>query len=123
MPKLFLFSSKSPERKLSSASTPEHKGRESPASVGTARSSRRDSLNERPVSNAQSVTATPSVLPLPAAEQSIDNSFTGDLFREFQKQKQKLQETLAVKEREREELIRQLNAQQQQQDNRVVEER
>lgn len=32
-----LNSSKSPERKVSNASTPEHRGRESPASVGTAR--------------------------------------------------------------------------------------
>lgn len=28
---------KSPERKISNASTPEHRGRDSPASVGTAR--------------------------------------------------------------------------------------
>lgn len=28
---------KSPERKVSNASTPEHRGRESPASMGTAR--------------------------------------------------------------------------------------
>lgn len=30
-------SAKSPERKISNASTPEHRGRDSPASVGTAR--------------------------------------------------------------------------------------
>ncbi|KAF2886634.1 hypothetical protein ILUMI_19539 [Ignelater luminosus] len=105
--------SKSPERKVSSASTPEHKGRESPASVGTARSSRRDSLNERPIAAApQNV-----VLTAPA-EPSLEQSFTGDLLKEFQKQKQKLQETLAIREKEREELIKQLS-----QDNKILEER
>ncbi|KAF5296709.1 hypothetical protein FQA39_LY12409 [Lamprigera yunnana] len=100
--------SKSPERKVSSASTPEHKGRESPASVGTARSSRRDSLNERPLPQ----NALPS-----HAESTIEQSFNGDLLKEFQKQKQKLQETLALREKEREELLRKLS-----QDNRLLEE-
>nr|XP_015833142.1 PREDICTED: WD repeat-containing protein 47 isoform X2 [Tribolium castaneum] len=94
--------SKSPERKVSNASTPEHKGRESPASVGTARSSRRDSLNEKPIAPVDSVPAGP-------VETSLDRSYNGDLFREFQKQKQKFQETMAHKEREREELLRQMN--------------
>lgn len=102
--------SKSPELKKSSASTPEHKGRESPASVGTARSSRRDSLNERPiVQNAMITGTTPPVL---------EQGYTGDLLKEFQRQKQKLQETLAMRDREREELMRQLNVQ----DNRILEE-
>uniref|UniRef100_A0A1Y1M3M6 CTLH domain-containing protein n=3 Tax=Photinus pyralis TaxID=7054 RepID=A0A1Y1M3M6_PHOPY len=100
--------SKSPERKVSSASTPEHKGRESPASVGTARSSRRDSLNERP-------TAAPNALSPP--EMHLEQSFNGDLLKEFQKQKQKLQDTLALREKEREELIRQLAH-----DNRLIDE-
>lgn len=99
---------KSPERKVSNASTPEHKGRDSPVSVGTARSSRRDSLNERPVA-AESVPV--------GVDASLERSFTGDLFREFQKQKQKFQETMAIKEKEREELLRQMN-----QDNKSVEE-
>lgn len=103
-------SSKSPERKISNASTPEHKGRESPASVGTARSSRRDSLNERP-SAAQNI-----VLTVP--QEPLEQSFTGDLLKEFQKQKQKLQETLAMREKEREELMRQFHTQ----DNKAVEE-
>lgn len=94
--------SKSPERKVSNASTPEHKGRESPASVGTARSSRRDSLNEKPIAPVDIAQAGP-------VEGSLDRSYNGDLFREFQKQKQKFQETLASKEREREELLRQMN--------------
>ena len=93
--------SKTPEQKKSSASTPEHKGRESPGSVGTARSSRRDSLNERPVNQNAVVSATS----VPVLEQS----FTGDLLKEFQRQKQKLQEALAIREKEREELLRQLN--------------
>lgn len=102
--------SKSPERKISNASTPEHKGRESPASIGTARSSRRDSLNERP-SAAQNI-----VLTVP--QEPLEQSFTGDLLKEFQKQKQKLQETLAMREKEREELLRQFHSQ----DNKTVEE-
>ncbi|KAK5643035.1 hypothetical protein RI129_009202 [Pyrocoelia pectoralis] len=102
--------SKSPERKVSSASTPEHKGRESPASVGTARSSRRDSLNERPTAAAANVLSPPT-------ETHLEQSFNGDLLKEFQKQKQKLQETLALREKEREDLIRQLAH-----DNRMVDE-
>lgn len=103
--------SKSPERKISNASTPEHKGRESPASVGTARSSRRDSLNERPAATQNIVLTAPQ-------EVGLDQSFTGDLLKEFQKQKQKLQETLAMREREREELLKQY----QMQDNKALEE-
>lgn len=96
--------SKSPERnKVSTASTPEHRGRESPASIGTARSSRRDSLNERSATN-QNVG-----LPAPV-EPSLEQSYTGDLLKEFQKQKQKYQETLA-RDREREELMKQLHSQ------------
>lgn len=104
--------SKSPERKVSNASTPEHKGRESPASVGTARSSRRDSLNEKPVTTA----AQNIVLTVPQ-EPVLEQSFTGDLLKEFQKQKQKLQETLAMREKEREDLMRQFHAN----DNRMIE--
>lgn len=108
-----LSAAKSPERKVSNASTPEHKGRESPASVGTARSSRRDSLNERaPAAVAQNI-----VLSVPQ-EPCLEQSFTGDLLKEFQKQKQKLQETLALREKEREELLRQFHSQ----DNRTLEE-
>ncbi|KAJ8932997.1 hypothetical protein NQ314_014288 [Rhamnusium bicolor] len=97
--------SKSPERKVSNASTPEHRGRESPASLGTARSSRRDSLNERPMA-AQSIVLTAPVESIPNLEQS----FSGELVKEFQKTKQKLQEALALREREREELIKQINS-------------
>lgn len=104
---------RSPERKVSNASTPEHKGRESPASVGTARSSRRDSLNERPAAAAaQSI-----VLTVPQ-EPVLEQSFTGDLLKEFQKQKQRLQDALAVREKEREELLRQFHGN----DNRMLEE-
>lgn len=116
-------SNKSPERKVSNASTPEHKGRESPASVGTARSSRRDSLNERPVAATQNIVLTPATAVATAAtmtpqEPVLEQSFTGDLLKEFQKQKQKLQETLAVREKEREELLKQFHAN----DNRTLEE-
>ncbi|KAJ8974755.1 hypothetical protein NQ317_017025 [Molorchus minor] len=96
---------KSPERKVSNASTPEHRGRESPASVGTARSSRRDSLNERP-QPAQNLVLTAPIEAVP----NLDQSFSGELVKEFQKTKQKLQEALALREKEREELIRQINS-------------
>nr|CAH7727863.1 unnamed protein product [Callosobruchus chinensis] len=110
---------RSPERKVSNASTPEHRGRESPASLGTARSSRRDSLNERPVStataSAQSIVISAPPPPsasveLTPATEPLEQSFSGELVKEFQKQKLKLQETLAIREREREEMIRQLNS-------------
>ena len=45
--------------------------------------------------------------------------FDGDLLKEYQRQKQRLQETLQVKEREREELLRQLQST----DNRLQENR
>ncbi|KAJ8925200.1 hypothetical protein NQ315_001386 [Exocentrus adspersus] len=98
-----MHSTKSPERKVSNASTPEHRGRESPASMGTARSSRRDSLNERPVP-APVLTAPVEAVP------NLDQSFSGELVKEFQKTKQKLQEALALREKEREELIRHINS-------------
>lgn len=99
--------SRSPERKVSNASTPEHKGRDSPASIGTARSSRRDSLNERP----SSIAAQNLVLTAPPpVESALEQSFSGELVKEFQKTKQKLQEALALREREREELLRQINS-------------
>ncbi|KAF5295460.1 hypothetical protein FQR65_LT10448 [Abscondita terminalis] len=96
------------EVKLSTASTPDDRGRESPSSVGTARSSRRDSLNERPISDNVST---------PQSDPALEQSFSGDLLKEFQKQKQKLQETLALRGKEREELIRQLSR-----DNRIIDE-
>ncbi|KAF7279089.1 hypothetical protein GWI33_007639 [Rhynchophorus ferrugineus] len=97
--------SKSPDRKLSNASTPEHRGRDSPASGGTARSSRRDSLNERPAAAShQNVTLTPA----PVVEGPLDQSFSGELVKEFQKTKQKMQEAMVVRERQREELMRQM---------------
>ncbi|XP_066155017.1 WD repeat-containing protein 47 isoform X4 [Euwallacea fornicatus] len=116
-PKVFsgsVAASKSPERKFSNASTPEHRGRESPASIGTARSSRRDSLNERPaaaVIHHQNLTLT---APAPVAvvpDSNLEQSFSGELVKEFQKTKLKLQEAMAVREREREELLRQMQGQ------------
>lgn len=106
--------SKSPERKVSTASTPEHRGRESPASVGTARSSRRDSLSERHAPPQQQI-----VLTAPVSDITLDQSFNGDLLKEFQRQKQKLHETLQLREKEREELLKQLNSQ----DARLLDER
>lgn len=127
--------SKSPERKVSTASTPEHRGRESPASVGTARSSRRDSLSEKQAptghllgnSNSNSipllhqpnhqpphpvVLTAPAVIAAAAGDPGLlEQSFNGDLFKEFQRQKQR--------EKEREELLKQLNSH----DNRLHDER
>ncbi|GAB1861281.1 WD repeat-containing protein 47 isoform X4 [Camponotus japonicus] len=76
----------------SATSTPERRvaGRESPA-LSTARSSRRDSLAEKPTGVAAKITE-PTAIP------------------EYQKQKQRLQETIQQKERERDELVRQLSA-------------
>ncbi|XP_022905676.1 WD repeat-containing protein 47 isoform X2 [Onthophagus taurus] len=106
--------SKSPVDKKSSASTPEHRGRESPASVSTARSSRRDSLNEKTMNSV--VPQLNAVLSGPApGSPALEHSFTGELLKEFQRQKQKLQETLALREKEREELLRQFG-----QDNKVL---
>lgn len=96
--------SKSPERKVSNASTPEHRGRESPASVGTARSSRRDSLTERHVPPPQQITLT-----APVVDIAFEQSFSGDLLKEFQRQKQKLQEALQLREKEREEMLKLIN--------------
>jgi hypothetical protein len=102
--------SRSPDKKgstsgaiSSAASTPEHRGRESPA---TARSSRRDSLTEKPV------VPSGTTVVLTGADTAVDHQrgFDGDLLKEFQRQKQRLQETLQVKEREREELLRQLQS-------------
>ncbi|KAJ8957012.1 hypothetical protein NQ318_012179 [Aromia moschata] len=86
--------SKSPERKVSNASTPEHRGLrgETP-------------LNERPLA-AQNLVLTAPVEGVP----NLDQSFSGELVKEFQKTKQKLQEALALREKEREELIRQINS-------------
>ncbi|XP_014297647.2 WD repeat-containing protein 47 isoform X2 [Microplitis demolitor] len=96
----------------SSASTPERRlpGRESPA-LSTARSSRRDSLAEKPTGIAAKI-PEPTVIPARGvvAGDNLDQSYNGDLFKEYQKQKQKLQETIQQKERERDELVRQLSA-------------
>jgi hypothetical protein len=99
--------SRSPDKKggvtSSAASTPEHRGRESPA---TARSSRRDSLTDKPTVHS----GTTVVLTGTDASPDQQQGFDGDLLKEYQRQKQRLQETLQVKEREREELIRQLQS-------------
>ncbi|XP_026831157.1 WD repeat-containing protein 47 isoform X1 [Ooceraea biroi] len=107
--------SKSPEGvdvDPSVTSTPERRvaGRESP-SPSTARSSRRDSLTEKPTGVAAKITesgATP--VRAMAAGDHLEQSYNGGLFKEYQKQKQRLQETIQQKERERDELVRQLAA-------------
>lgn len=101
--------SKSPDSKKGSnvsttASSPDPKGRDSPTS--TARSSRRDSLVERQY--------PPSVQPQNHmvngnGSGDANNSRDGDLMKEYQKQKQKFQETLIAKGKQREELIRQMS--------------
>jgi uncharacterized protein YukE len=45
-------------------------------------------------------------------QQNLEQSFNGDLFKEYQKQKQRLQETIEQKERERDELVRQMSLRQ-----------
>lgn len=58
---------------VSTPSTPDHKGRESPSSstTTTARSSRRDSLSDKPASS------------------TVDSGYDGDLYREYQRTKQR----------------------------------
>ncbi|XP_058807988.1 LOW QUALITY PROTEIN: WD repeat-containing protein 47 [Phymastichus coffea] len=113
--------SKSPEGAKvtdpSAASTPERRnpGRESPA-PSTARSSRRDSLADRPTGIvAGKVAESTPIRPMisgeqPLPQQQLEQSFNGDLFKEYQRQKQRLLETLQQKERERDEFIRQMPA-------------
>ncbi|XP_032681472.1 WD repeat-containing protein 47 isoform X6 [Odontomachus brunneus] len=107
--------SKSPEGvdiDPSATSTPERRvtGRESPA-PSTARSSRRDSLAEKPTGVAAKITE-PTAIPVRTAAPGdhLEQSYNGGLFKEYQKQKQRLQETIQQKERERDELVRQLAA-------------
>lgn len=45
-----------------------------------------------------------------APNDNLEQSYNGGLFKEYQKQKQRLQETIQQKERERDELVRQLTA-------------
>lgn len=118
--------SKSPDSKKSSnvsttASSPDHRGRESP-STSTARSSRRDSLVDKPVSSISSPLPTNQLVNgNSAVEQNVnrvpDNFDGGDLMKEFQRQKQRLQETLISKGRQREELLKQIQGA----DNRIAE--
>lgn len=118
--------SKSPDSKKSSnvsttASSPDHRGRESP-STSTARSSRRDSLVDKPVSSISSSLPTNQLVNgNSAVEQNVsrvpDNFDGGDLMKEFQRQKQRLQETLISKGRQREELLKQIQGA----DNRIAE--
>jgi hypothetical protein len=60
---------------------------------------------------------------LTGADTNVDQQqgYDGDLLKEYQRQKQRLQETLQVKERQREELIRQMQVPDNRfQDNRSV---
>ena len=67
---------------ISNASTPEHQSTSASTST-TARSSRRDSLSDKPVSACTTVAA---------------NSFDGDLLKEFQRHKQRFQEETVSKD-------------------------
>ncbi|XP_046391416.1 WD repeat-containing protein 47 isoform X2 [Ischnura elegans] len=100
--------SRSPERRdgvisgaASAASTPEHRarGNSHPALVDSPRSSRRDSLTDAP-------NVTPAYLVPPAAQGGANGggSSDGDLLKEYQRQKQRMQESMQAKERE--EMIR-----------------
>lgn len=90
------------------------------------RSSRRDSLNDRPpdrppqnmiVNTPQNVLVNPPqtmIVNSPPLQHvlephlNMDNSYSGELVKEFQKTRQKLQEALALRDREREEMQKQL---------------
>ncbi|XP_076171377.1 WD repeat-containing protein 47 isoform X2 [Ptiloglossa arizonensis] len=97
----------------SATSTPERRAgdRGSPA-PSTARSSRRDSLAEKPTGVAAKITE-PTAVPARGTSlggEHLEQSFNGDLFKEYQKQKQKLQEKFQQREREWDDLVRQLSA-------------
>lgn len=99
----------------SMTSTPERRGqgRESPSPSTTARSSRRDSLTDKSTGVATKITENSSNSQTPVRQNSTkanDHGYNGDLFKEYQKQKQKLQDTIQQKEKERDELVRQLSA-------------
>lgn len=114
--------SHSAERKSNAesvASTPDHRSRETSNST-TGRSSRRDSLTDKPPANLV-LTEAPLVNNLSAAatNDNVGNNKTnnvnnaanydqGDLMKEFQRQKQMLHETIIAQDRERQELWRQL---------------
>ncbi|KAG8232814.1 hypothetical protein J437_LFUL013575 [Ladona fulva] len=96
---------RSPERRdgvpsgaASAASTPEHRARGNchPSVADSPRSSRRDSLTDAP-------NVTPGYLAPPQAVNG-GGSNDGDLLKEYQRQKQRMQESLQAKERE--ELLR-----------------
>ncbi|KAL0279808.1 UNVERIFIED_CONTAM: hypothetical protein PYX00_001286 [Menopon gallinae] len=97
--------SKSPEPKKGSnvsttTSSPDHRGRESPA-LSTARSSR------------SPVPLTPQLVNGSSGDDGtvrVSDNFDGDLMKEFQRQKQRLQETLIAKGKQREELLREIHA-------------
>lgn len=106
-PKTALSSTRSQslERKSttgSTSSTPDQRSRETSNST-TARSSRRDSLSDKPnVAGAMLMLSDASGL---TGSQNYDQ---GDLMKEFQKQKQKLHDTIIAQDKERQELWRQL---------------
>lgn len=100
---------KSPDSKKSSnvsttASSPDQRIKDSPSS--TARSSRRDSLVERPfqtiVPPSQLVNGNSVGEPI----NRVHDNYDGDLMKEFQKQKQKFQDTLIAKGKQQEDLIK-----------------
>lgn len=85
----------------STASTPDNRSRETSNST-TGRSSRRDSLTEKPpIGTTVAFSDTPTL-------NNTSNYDPGDLMKEFQKQKQKLHDTIIAQDKERQELWRQL---------------
>lgn len=68
-------------------------------------------MTDKPTGIAAKITE-PTAIPIKTAAvgQNHEQSYNGGLFKEYQKQKQKLQETIQQKERERDELVKQLGA-------------
>lgn len=94
-------------------SSPDHRGRESPA-TSISRSSRRDSLVDRPPAPAPPPVVPPLPVlapapPLPPVNGARVDNCDGDLMKEFQRQKQRMQDAMVAKERQREELMRQVS--------------
>lgn len=104
--------SKSPDGRKTSpstSSTPEWCiGRDSPA-PSTARSSRRDSLVEKPTGLALKISEPSLTAGEDIGISNIKYNYNGDLLREYQKQKQRFQDTIQRKVDERDEMVRQLS--------------
>ncbi|XP_072385106.1 WD repeat-containing protein 47 isoform X1 [Diabrotica undecimpunctata] len=94
----------------SNTSTPEPKDRDSPAPTGPEMTPRPDYYDSRTATQPVIFSSCAIANTEAGAIQPIDHSYSGELVREFHRTKQKLQEELMQREKEREELIKQINS-------------